>query len=75
LDKEQHRLTYANDNKSESKEASSVFRNPCRPSEFGIWVFGLITPGGSILVFFSVLRWGGLLPIKQQSDREDGNRK
>jgi hypothetical protein len=76
LDKEQKGLTYPDDDEAKSKKTGSVFRDPRRPSEFGIWALGLTTLFGGLL-FFGLLFWasGLFIRLENPNDRAKGNGK
>jgi hypothetical protein len=74
LHEEQQGLPKPNQNQAESKEPGSVLSQPSRPSEFGIWVLGLVTLGGGFLLAYGLCWAGGLFrPFEKHSGRKDGD--
>lgn len=70
LNKEQQGLAESDQDEAKSKKASRIFRQPSRPSEFGIWATGVAAIIGGLLFAYAVLRLGGLLPIEKHSRRK-----
>lgn len=75
LNEEKQGLAYANNDEPKGEKTSRVFREPRRPSEFGIWALGFVALSGSFLLFYGLCWAGGLfLPNEKHSSRKDGDR-